>query len=47
MALGAGFVRVSTGSQDEASQIKVIEVDAAERGITIVKWFRRPKADRR
>jgi DNA invertase Pin-like site-specific DNA recombinase len=40
VALGAGFVRVSTGSQDEASQIKVVEVDAAERGITIVKWFR-------
>ncbi|WP_203707538.1 recombinase family protein, partial [Asanoa iriomotensis] len=40
MALGAGFVRVSTGSQDEASQIKVIEGDAAERGVTIVKWFR-------
>ena len=40
MALGAGFVRVSTGSQDEASQIKVVEVEAAERGITIVKWFR-------
>ena len=40
MALGAGFVRVSTGSQDEASQIKIVEADAAERGITIVKWFR-------
>ncbi|WP_203703442.1 recombinase family protein, partial [Asanoa iriomotensis] len=40
MALGAGFVRVSTGSQDEASQIKVIEGDAVERGVTIVKWFR-------
>ncbi|MFI9638972.1 recombinase family protein [Micromonospora sp. NPDC051925] len=40
MALGAGFVRVSTGSQDEASQVKVVEADAAERGITIVKWFR-------
>ena len=40
MALGAGFVRVSTGSQDEASQIKVVEVDAAERGVTNVKWFR-------
>jgi DNA invertase Pin-like site-specific DNA recombinase len=37
---GAGFVRVSSGSQDETSQIKVIEADAAERGITIVKWFR-------
>ncbi|MFI1995643.1 recombinase family protein [Actinoplanes sp. NPDC020271] len=40
VALGAGFVRVSTGSQDEASQIKVIEADAVERGVTIVKWFR-------
>jgi DNA invertase Pin-like site-specific DNA recombinase len=40
VTLGAGFVRVSTGSQDEASQIKVIEADAAERGITIVRWFR-------
>src|SRR5882757_7283953 len=40
VALGAGFVRVSTGSQDEASQVKVVEVDAAERGVTIVKWFR-------
>lgn len=33
-------MRVSTGSQDEASQVKVIEADAAERGVTIVKWFR-------
>jgi DNA invertase Pin-like site-specific DNA recombinase len=40
MSLGAGFVRVSTGSQDEASQVKVIEAEAAERGITIVRWFR-------
>lgn len=40
MTLGAGFVRVSTGSQDEASQIKVIEADAVERDITVVKWFR-------
>ena len=40
MALGVGFVRVSTGSQDEASQVKVIEADAAERSITIVKWFK-------
>src|SRR5689334_2598362 len=39
-SLGAGFVRVSTGSQDEASQIKEIEAAATERGITIVKWFR-------
>jgi DNA invertase Pin-like site-specific DNA recombinase len=40
VTLGAGFVRVSTGSQDEASQVKMIEADAAERGVTIVKWFR-------
>jgi DNA invertase Pin-like site-specific DNA recombinase len=40
VTLGAGFVRVSTGSQDEASQVKVIGADAAERGVTIVKWFR-------
>ena len=40
MSLGAGFVRVSTGSQDEASQIKVIKADAQERGVTIVKWFK-------
>lgn len=40
MSLGAGFVRVSTGSQDEASQVKVIKADAQERGVTIVKWFK-------
>ncbi len=40
MTLGAGFVRVSTGSQDEASQIKVILAAAAQLGITIAKWFR-------
>lgn len=40
MTLGAGFVRVSTGSQDESSQVGVIEGEAAGRGITIVKWFR-------
>ncbi|WP_432829362.1 recombinase family protein [Dactylosporangium sp. CA-092794] len=40
ISLGAGFVRVSTGSQDEASQIKVIDAAAVERGVTIVKWFR-------
>jgi hypothetical protein len=33
-------VRVSTGSQDETSQVKTIEADAQERGITIVKWFK-------
>jgi DNA invertase Pin-like site-specific DNA recombinase len=40
VTLGAGFVRVSTGSQDESSQVKVIEAAAVERGITIVRWFR-------
>jgi DNA invertase Pin-like site-specific DNA recombinase len=40
VTLGAGFVRVSTGSQDEASQVKVIEAAAAERGISVVKWFK-------
>jgi DNA invertase Pin-like site-specific DNA recombinase len=40
MMLGAGFVRVSTGSQDETSQVKVITQDAEERGIAIVKWFK-------
>ncbi|WP_462203210.1 recombinase family protein [Frankia sp. CcWB3] len=37
--LGAGFVRVSTGSQDETSQVKILAEEAAQRGITIVKWF--------
>ncbi|MFI5954365.1 recombinase family protein [Cryptosporangium sp. NPDC051539] len=40
MTLEAAMVRVSTGSQDAASQEKVIVADAAERGATIVKWFR-------
>jgi DNA invertase Pin-like site-specific DNA recombinase len=40
VSLGAGFVRVSTGSQDEASQVQVIAADAQERGVTIVKWFK-------
>ncbi|ONH23146.1 recombinase family protein [Pseudofrankia asymbiotica] len=38
--LGAGFVRVSTGSQDESSQVKILTEESAQRGITIVKWFR-------
>jgi len=38
--LAAAFVRVSTGSQDESSQVKIIEAYAAEHGITIVKWFK-------
>lgn len=40
MTLAAAFVRVSAGSQDLASQIKVIEADAVACGITIVKWFK-------
>ncbi len=40
MSLGAGFVRVSTGSQDETSQVKTITEESEQRGITIVKWFR-------
>jgi DNA invertase Pin-like site-specific DNA recombinase len=40
MMLGAGFVRVSTGSQDETSQVKVITKYAEDRGIAIVKWFK-------
>jgi DNA invertase Pin-like site-specific DNA recombinase len=40
MNLAAAFVRVSTGSQDESSQIKVIEAYAQEHGVTIVRWFK-------
>ena len=40
MSLGAGFVRVSTGSQDETSQVKSITDESGQRGITIVKWFK-------
>jgi DNA invertase Pin-like site-specific DNA recombinase len=40
MSLGAGFVRVSTGSQDETSQVKIITEESEQRGITIVKWFK-------
>jgi DNA invertase Pin-like site-specific DNA recombinase len=40
VVLGAGFVRVSTGSQDESSQIKVIAEAAEQRGITVVRWFK-------
>jgi DNA invertase Pin-like site-specific DNA recombinase len=39
VSLGAGFVRVSTGSQDEASQVKMIKADAERRAVTLVKWF--------
>ena len=37
MTLGIGLARVSTGSQDEASQIGDITAGSAERGITLVK----------
>lgn len=40
MTTGAAFVRVSTGSQDESSQVKAIDAHAAEHGITIVKTFK-------
>jgi DNA invertase Pin-like site-specific DNA recombinase len=40
VTLGAGFVRVSTGSQDEKSQVKVITEESEQRGITVVKWFK-------
>jgi DNA invertase Pin-like site-specific DNA recombinase len=40
MSLGAGFVRVSTGSQDETSQVKRITEESEQRGIMIVKWFK-------
>ena len=40
MSLAAAFVRVSTGSQDETSQVKVIDDYAAQSGVTIVKTFR-------
>ena len=40
MSLGAAFVRVSTGSQDETSQVKVIDDYAAQHGVTIVKTFK-------
>jgi DNA invertase Pin-like site-specific DNA recombinase len=33
-------VRVSTGSQDETSQITTITEESEQRGITIVKWFK-------
>lgn len=36
MSLGAAFVRVSTVSQDESSQIKAIEQYASDNGITLV-----------
>src|SRR6266404_6442096 len=40
VSLAAAFVRVSTGSQDESSQVKVIDDYAEANGLTIVKTFR-------
>jgi DNA invertase Pin-like site-specific DNA recombinase len=40
VSLSAAFVRVSTGSQDESSQVKIVNDYAAEHGITIVKTFK-------
>jgi DNA invertase Pin-like site-specific DNA recombinase len=40
VSLAAAFVRVSTGSQDETSQVKVIDDYAAQNGVVIVKTFR-------
>jgi DNA invertase Pin-like site-specific DNA recombinase len=40
MRLGIGLARVSTGSQDEASQVGDITVGAEARGITLVKVIR-------
>jgi DNA invertase Pin-like site-specific DNA recombinase len=40
VSLGAAFVRVSTGSQDETSQVKIVNDYATEHGITIVKTFK-------
>jgi DNA invertase Pin-like site-specific DNA recombinase len=37
VTLGIGLARVSTGSQDEASQIRDITADSEARGITLVK----------
>jgi len=39
MRPGAQFVRVSTGSQDEASQIGVLDAEAEQRDIQVVKRF--------
>jgi hypothetical protein len=40
MSLGIGLARVSSGSQDEASQVRDITEAAAERGITLAKIIR-------
>ena len=37
MTLGIGLARVSTGSQDEASQVRDIKAESAQRGITLAK----------
>ncbi|HEX4060005.1 MAG TPA: recombinase family protein, partial [Streptosporangiaceae bacterium] len=37
MTLGIGLARVSTGSQDEITQVRDITAGSAERGITLVK----------
>ncbi|WP_242419806.1 recombinase family protein, partial [Frankia sp. CpI1-P] len=31
---------MSTGSQDEISQVKILTEESTQRGITIVKWFK-------
>lgn len=36
----AGWIRVSSGTQDESTQIPVIESACAGRGLTVVRWFR-------
>jgi DNA invertase Pin-like site-specific DNA recombinase len=40
MSLGIGLARVSTGSQDEATQVRDITEESAERGITLAKIIR-------
>jgi DNA invertase Pin-like site-specific DNA recombinase len=40
MTFGIGLARVSTGSQDEASQVRDITTGAVARGITLVKVIR-------
>jgi DNA invertase Pin-like site-specific DNA recombinase len=40
VTLGIGLARVSTGSQDEATQVRDITAGAAARGITLVKIVR-------
>jgi DNA invertase Pin-like site-specific DNA recombinase len=40
MSLGIGLARVSTGSQDEATQVRDITEEAAKRGITLAKIIR-------